>query len=166
LGGLECLKSVASRNGGWRTQPEGGVLRLGRFWDPPALDVHRVRIYGGTSFALVLQKKLVFELCTPLYLVAHNSIDCGWADGTATGINVFGQSAPLPESGAIVADNDITMSAPEGTVFGASSGAIVIGGFARNNSVLAACRRVSGRHPDAAVPERRMVPRGRVSWRA
>ena len=46
-------------------QHGGEVLRLGRFWDPPSIDVHRVRIYGGTSFALVLQKKLGFKLCTP-----------------------------------------------------------------------------------------------------
>lgn len=55
----DAVASVWEQNG-------GEVLRLGRFWDPPALDVHRVRIYGGTSFALVLQEKLGFELCTPL----------------------------------------------------------------------------------------------------
>jgi hypothetical protein len=44
----------------------GEVLRLGRFWDPPALDVNRVRIYGGTSFVLVLRDKLGFDLCTPM----------------------------------------------------------------------------------------------------
>jgi hypothetical protein len=46
-------------------QHGGEVFRLGRFWDPPALDVKRVRIHGGTSFVLVLQEKLGFELCTP-----------------------------------------------------------------------------------------------------
>jgi hypothetical protein len=46
-------------------QHGGEVLRLGRFWDPPALDVKRVRVYGSTSFVLVLQEKLGFELCTP-----------------------------------------------------------------------------------------------------
>ena len=69
------------------------------------------------------------------YLIAHNSIDCGWANGAATGINVFANSF-APEAGAIVVDNDINMSAPEGTVFGASSAGIVIGGFAQGNSVL------------------------------
>jgi len=28
------------------------------------------------------------------YLIAHNTIDCGWTDGGATGINVIGQAAP------------------------------------------------------------------------
>jgi hypothetical protein len=43
----------------------GEVLRLGRFWDPPPLDANRVRVYGGTSFVLVLQQKVGFDLCTP-----------------------------------------------------------------------------------------------------
>ena len=68
------------------------------------------------------------------YLIAHNSIDCGWADG-ATGINVFAR-AFAPEASAIVVDNYVTMSAPEGTVFGASSAGIQIRGFAQGNSVL------------------------------
>ena len=33
-------------------------------------------------------------------------------------------------------DNDVTMSAPEGTVFGANSAGIEIRGFAQGNSVL------------------------------
>jgi hypothetical protein len=43
----------------------GKVLRLGRFWDPPALDAKCVRVYGGTSFVPVLRDKLGFDLCTP-----------------------------------------------------------------------------------------------------
>ena len=43
----------------------GKVLRLGRFWDPPALEANCVRIYGSTSFVLVLRDKLGFDLCTP-----------------------------------------------------------------------------------------------------
>jgi len=69
------------------------------------------------------------------YLIAHNYIDCGWANGGATGINMFAQ-AFAPEASAIVVDNDVTMSALEGTVFGASSAGIVIGGFAQGNSVV------------------------------
>ena len=70
------------------------------------------------------------------YLITHNSIDCGWANGAATGINVFAQ-AFAPEASAIVVNNDITMSAPEGTVFGgASSAGIAIRGFAQANWVL------------------------------
>ena len=71
------------------------------------------------------------------YLIAHNSIDCGWANGAATGINVFGNGNGFaPEASAIVVDNDVTMSAPEGTVFGANSAGIQIRGFAQGNSVL------------------------------
>jgi hypothetical protein len=69
------------------------------------------------------------------YLIAHNSIDCGWANGAATGINVFGQGFS-PESNAVIVDNDVTMSAPAGTVFAATSGGIQIGGPAQGNSVL------------------------------
>lgn len=38
---------------------------VGTLWDPPALDVKRVRVHGSTTFVLVLQEKLGFELCTP-----------------------------------------------------------------------------------------------------
>ncbi|MGI8743124.1 MAG: hypothetical protein ACR2NN_11255 [Bryobacteraceae bacterium] len=71
------------------------------------------------------------------YLIAHNSIDCGWTDQASVGINVFGQPSPLkPEASAIVVDNDVIMSSPEGTAFGPNSAAIEIKGFAQSNSVL------------------------------
>jgi hypothetical protein len=71
------------------------------------------------------------------YFIEHNLIDCGWADGTATAINVAGQSSTLPPAvGAIVADNDVTMSAPDGTVFAPNSGGIQIKGLAQGNLVL------------------------------
>jgi hypothetical protein len=40
-------------------------------------------------------------------------------------------NAGLSEASAIVVDNDVTMSAPEGTVFGANSAGIEIRGFAQ-----------------------------------
>jgi hypothetical protein len=67
------------------------------------------------------------------YLIAHNSIVAEWATGA--GIRVQG-NAGLPEAAAIVVDNDVTMSAPEGTVFGANSAAIEIRGMAPGNMVL------------------------------
>ena len=71
------------------------------------------------------------------YLVTRNSIDCGWTDAGATGINMIGQPSPLvPEAGAVIVDNDITMSAPAGTIFGPNSAAIEIRGFAGSNTVL------------------------------
>jgi hypothetical protein len=70
------------------------------------------------------------------YLIAHNSIDCGWAPGDAQGIGVFSQIAAWPMEGAVVVDNDITMSAPEGTVFGDFSAAIQVYGFTEGTVVL------------------------------
>lgn len=70
------------------------------------------------------------------YLIAHNSVDCGWTDQASVAIDVFGQTPPRAEASAIVADNDVTMSSPEGTAFGPNSAAIEIKGFAQGNSVL------------------------------
>src|SRR5947209_16405802 len=78
------------------------------------------------------------------YLIAHNSIDCGWTEPAATGIDVFSQAAPNPpEAGAIIADNDVTMSAPEGTVFGPNSAGIAIKG--RSGGNLVTNNRIRGR---------------------
>jgi hypothetical protein len=68
------------------------------------------------------------------YMIAHNSIHCGWAQ--ALGIAVFSQIAGWPEEGAIVEGNDVTMSPPENTAFGPNSAGIWIGGFAQGNVVL------------------------------
>ncbi len=46
-------------------QAGGAVIRLARFWDPPAIDRATVRLYGGESFCLVLEQKLALELCSP-----------------------------------------------------------------------------------------------------
>ena len=43
----------------------GKVLRLGRFWDPPALDRAAVRVYGNDAFCLVLEQKLGLSLVSP-----------------------------------------------------------------------------------------------------
>ena len=40
----------------------GSVLRIGRFWDPPALDRSAVRLYGPDTFCLVLAQKLGLQL--------------------------------------------------------------------------------------------------------
>jgi hypothetical protein len=70
------------------------------------------------------------------YLIAHNSIDCRWADANAKGIGVFSQVGAWPMERAIVVDNDVTMSPPLGTVFGDGSAGINIRGFAQDNVVL------------------------------
>ena len=111
--------AINFRYAGQRTHAERNVIVTGAVIGPSA-NPDTIRVVGSGS-----------------YLIAHNSIDCGWADGVATGINIIGQPSPLrPEASAIVVDNDITMSAPEGTVFGANSAGIEIRGFAQGNSVL------------------------------
>jgi len=68
------------------------------------------------------------------YVIASNSIQCGWAQ--AQGIGVFSQFAQWPMEGAMVVDNDVTMSPPEDTAFGPDSAGISIRGFAQGNVVL------------------------------
>lgn len=48
----------------WR-ESGGEVLRLGRFWTPPAVDRARTRVYGPEVFCLVLAEKLQLELVSP-----------------------------------------------------------------------------------------------------
>ena len=71
---------------------------------------------------------------TGSYVIAHNAIDCAWPQ--AAGIGVFSQIAAWPLERAVVVDNDVTMSAPEDTVFGPDSAGIEIRGFAQGNVVL------------------------------
>jgi hypothetical protein len=40
-------------------------MRLGRFWDPPAIDPAHARIYGADAFSHVLAQKLRLELVSP-----------------------------------------------------------------------------------------------------
>ncbi len=68
------------------------------------------------------------------YLIAHNSIDCAWAQGA--GIRLQTQNTEWPVSHAIIVDNDVTMSAPEGTVFEATSAVIEVRGAGEGNIVL------------------------------
>jgi hypothetical protein len=77
------------------------------------------------------------------YLIAHNSINVGWPQTNAAGIGVFSPNAEWPMEGAIVVDNDINMSVPEGTVFGDFSAGIGVFGFAQGNVVLG--NRIRGR---------------------
>lgn len=43
----------------------GQVLRLDRFWEPPALNPETVRLYGSDSFCLVLAQILHLKLLSP-----------------------------------------------------------------------------------------------------
>src|SRR5262245_21058746 len=109
----------------------------------PAINFRRVvgRVYiernvittgsvSGTAAAL----QVIRVVNIGSYLIAHNSIHCGWAQGQ--GIGVFSQFAEWPMEGAIVEDNDVTMSPPEDTAFGPDSAGIGIKGFAQDNVVL------------------------------
>ena len=69
------------------------------------------------------------------YLIANNTIDCGWANGAAIRVGENGGTGTVITHATVV-DNDITMSAPEGTVFGNESAGIEIRGYAQGNVVL------------------------------
>jgi hypothetical protein len=111
----------------------------------PAINLRRVvgRAYiernvvaTGSVVATAPRPQAIRVVNSGSYLIAHNSIDCGWAQADAEGIGVFSQFAAWPMERAIVVDNDVTMSAPEGTVFGNFSAAIGVYGFAQGNVVL------------------------------
>jgi hypothetical protein len=110
----------------------------------PAIDVRRIvgRAYiernvitTGSVAGLPAGPMAIRVVNTGSYLIAHNSIDCGWADGRAKGIGVYSQFAEWSMERAIVVDNDVTMSAPEGTVFGVDSAGIQVRGFAQSSVV-------------------------------
>jgi hypothetical protein len=111
----------------------------------PAIDFRRIvgRAYiernvittGSVSFLPQASNQQVIRVANiGSYLIAHNSIDCGWAP-PAQGIGVFSQFAEWPMERAIVVDNDVIMSPPEGSVFDLYSAGIWIGGFAQGNVV-------------------------------
>jgi hypothetical protein len=112
----------------------------------PAINFRRVdgRVYvernvvatGSVSSQKAPRPEVIRVANIGSYLIAHNSIDCGWPDTEAIGIGVFSQFADWPLERAIVVDNDVTMTPPEGTVFGPLSAGINIRGFAQSNVAL------------------------------
>jgi hypothetical protein len=108
----------------------------------PAIDFRRVagRVHiernvltTGSVSGPASPVQVIRVVNTGSYMIAHNSIHCGWAQ--AAGIGVLSQIASWPMVGAIVEDNDVTMSPPENTAFGRFSAGIAIRGFAQNNVV-------------------------------
>jgi hypothetical protein len=93
-------------------------------------------ITTGSVVGTVPRPQVIRVVNTGSYLVAHNVIDCGWPVSDAQGIGVFSQLADWPMERANVVDNLVTMSAPEGTVFGSESAGIMIEGFAQGNVVM------------------------------
>lgn len=69
------------------------------------------------------------------YRVAHNLITCEWAIGDAEAVGAFSQFAAWPVESAVIEENDIYMSPPDGTVFSSFSAGIGVYGFANNNVV-------------------------------
>jgi hypothetical protein len=69
------------------------------------------------------------------YVIAHNVVDCQWPDPDAIGIGVFSPVADWPIADAVVVDNEVVMSPPEGVLFGDFSAGIDIRGFAHGNVV-------------------------------
>jgi len=89
----------------------------------PAIHLRRI---GGRAHVEgnVITTGLVFSQTTPRreairaanigsYVIAHNVIHSQWPDADAIGIGVFSQVADWPVN-AVVVDNYVTMSAPEG----------------------------------------------------
>lgn len=96
---------------------------------------HNVITTGTIASTRVPGSEVIRAANIGTYLIAHNSIDCGWADPEAKGIGVFSQFGAWPLQNAVVVDNDVNMDAPAGTVFGSGSAGIDVRGFAQGNSV-------------------------------
>ena len=96
-----------------------------------------VRITGNvvttSSESVAFDYEAIRLANTGSYLMAHNAIECRWAN--CIGISVFSQFGEWPVKGAIVEDNQVNMMPPSGTVFSDSSAAIEIKGFADSDTV-------------------------------
>jgi hypothetical protein len=104
---------------------------------------HNVLSTGSISSQKAPRPEVIRVANTGSYVIAHNSIECQWPDPEAIGIGVFSQFADWPMMHALIVDNDVTMSPPLGTVFGALSAGIDVRGFAQGNVV--ANNRIRGR---------------------
>jgi len=66
------------------------------------------------------------------YVIAHNVIHSQWPDPGAIGIGVFSQVVDWPMADAVIVDNEVTMSPPDGAQFTNFSAGIDIRGFVQN----------------------------------
>jgi hypothetical protein len=134
-------RAVNVRQVGGRSYVERNIIRTGS-------------IAGGAGG---VSPDAIHAFGTGSYRIAHNSIQSDWATGA--GIRVHAKFAGWPITGAIVVDNDVTMSAPENAVFGTNSAGIEIRGYAHGSVVLN--NRIRGRaraalavvSQDAGVPD-------------
>lgn len=77
------------------------------------------------------------------YVIARNVIHSQWPDPNAIGIGLFSQAAEWPVADAVVVNNEVTMSPPQGVLFGSFSAAIDIRGFAEN--IVVRSNKIRGR---------------------
>jgi hypothetical protein len=128
--GAEVEAHVSGNNISNSTEPAINFRRIVGRADIEGNVITTGPVFGSASRNMVIR---VANLGS--YLIVHNSIDCGWAK-EAAGIGVFSQIPAWPMEHAIVVDNSLTMSPPEGTVLGAGSAGILMDGNARTNVVL------------------------------
>jgi hypothetical protein len=100
-------------------------------------------ITTGTLLGTAARPEAIRVVNIGSYVIARNSVDCQWPDPSAIGIGVWSQSADWPVEGAVVVDNEVTISPPDGTVFGDLSAGIDIRGFVHDSFV--ANNRIRGR---------------------
>jgi hypothetical protein len=99
-------------------------------------------------------------LGTGSYTIMHNTVDSAF--GNAAGIRVQSRDGSRPLTHAVVFDNDITMSAAVGTVFGTESTAIEIRGAANDNVVVHNSIHGIARFALSVVPESPEIPSNNV----
>jgi hypothetical protein len=94
-----------------------------------------IKTTGGAGINVMPSGDVIHIVGPGSFLIGHNIIDCQWTSGLQAAIRL--QTRPeQPVSHAIVVGNDVNMSAPEGTKFGATSAAIEIRGTSDGNMVL------------------------------
>src|SRR5215831_7474034 len=98
---------------------------------------------GPMSSQKAARPEAIRAVNTGSYVIARNVIHSQWPDPNAIGIGLFSQFRDWPLADAVVVDNDVTMSPPDGVQFGDFSAAIDIRGFARN--IFVGNNRIRGR---------------------
>jgi hypothetical protein len=67
--------------------------------------IERNMVSTGTVIGGAANPDAIRVVGSGSYLIAHNTIDCGWSDGGATGVNVIGQAPPMAAEGAVFGSN-------------------------------------------------------------
>jgi hypothetical protein len=133
-------RAVNVRQAGGRIHIEGNVIKTGA-------------IAGSAGGAA---PDAIHAFGTGSYVIANNLVQSDWARGA--GIRVHGGFAEWPVTGAVVAENDVTMSAPEGVEFGTNSAGIEIRGYAEGIVVVNNKIRGHARSALAVVAKEKGLP--------